>query len=94
MNKSELMDIAYAFAQQRKERWIQKLKKGALHRQLGIPEDVKIPQALLDAIMRAEIGETITNPTDVGKKKIKVTRLLKRRVQTAMTLKKLRKRKK
>jgi len=76
--------------------WVTKvaaeIKKGALHRQLGIPEGVKIPVSLLEKIDRAEIGSTITNPTKVGKKRIKVTRLLKRRAVLALTFKRMHKR--
>ena len=78
------------------QKWIQKanLKKGALHRQLGIPQDEKIPVTLLKKIKKAKIGETITNPTKKGKRKIKVTPLLKRRANLALTLKELAKKKK
>ena len=78
------------------QKWIQKanLKKGALHRQLGIPQDEKIPVTLLKKIKKAKIGETITNPTKKGKRKIKVTQLLKRRANLALTLKELAKKKK
>ena len=77
-------------------RWIQKAikKPGALSRQLGIPEEENIPVTLLKKIRDAEIGETITNPTKKGKRKIKVTALLKKRAVLALTLKKLAKRKK
>jgi len=36
------------------EKWIQKadIKKGALHRQLGIPEDKKIPVSLLQRLAK------------------------------------------
>jgi len=80
----------------RKKRWIQKAikKPGALSKQLGIPEEEDIPVSLLKKIKNAEIGEVITNPTKKGKKKIKVTRKLKKRAVLALTLKKLSKRKK
>jgi len=61
-----------------------RIKKGALHRQLGIPQGVRIPTRLLVAIKNAEIGETITNPTSMGKRRIKVTKLLKKRVVFAL----------
>ena len=70
----------------RKKKWIPKLKKGALHRQLGIPQKVKIPITLLRKIKKAKIGSKIKNPTKVGKKVIKVTRLLKQRAVCAFTL--------
>lgn len=73
--------------------WIQKTKlnKGALHRQLGIQEDEVIPMSLLDAIVGAKAGETISNPTEIGHGRIKVTRLLERRAILARNLKNLKK---
>lgn len=70
------------------------LKKGALSRQLGIPEKKNIPKSLLNKIVKAKAGQTITNPTKTGKRRIKVTRLLERRAIFARTLKKLPRRKK
>ena len=72
-------------------KWIQKihLKKGALHSQLGIDKEKKIPVALLNKIVAAKAGDTITNPTKVGKKKIKVTRLVERRAILARNLKRI-----
>ena len=74
-------------------KWIQKIhiKKGALHRQLGIPKDRKIPLALLNKIISAEAGQTIKNPASVGKKKIKVTRQIERRAILARNLKNIKK---
>ncbi len=74
--------------------WIQRAikKPGALSRQLGIPVEKNIPKKLLLKIKRAKVGTTIRNPTKVGKRRIKVTRLLKRRAVLALTLKKLAKR--
>lgn len=66
-----------------------KMKKGALSKQLGIPEEDNIPITLLNKIIKAKVGDTITNPTKVGKKKIKVTRLLERRAILAKNLKQL-----
>ena len=73
-------------------KWIQKtgLKKGALSRQLGIPERENIPITLLEKIRKAPIGSTIRNPTKRGKRLIKVTRLLKKRAVLALTLKRIR----
>lgn len=75
-------------------RWIQRtgLKKGALSRQLGIPEEENIPITLLEKIRRAEIDTVIRNPTKTGKRRIKVTRKLKRRAVLALTLKRIRRR--
>jgi len=78
------------------KKWIQKIKmkRGSLHRQLGIEEGRNIPVRLLIAIKKARIGEKIKNPTKTGKKVIKVTTKLKRRVILALTLRKLAKRRK
>ena len=74
-----------------KNKFIQKAikKKGALSRQLGIPEKKNIPMSLLNKVIRAKAGQTITNPTATGKRRIKVTRLLERRAILARTLKRL-----
>ena len=71
------------------KKWIQKakIKKGTLSRQLDIPEEDDIPITLLRAIRDADIGDTIKNPTKMGKQTIKVTRLLKKRAVLAITLK-------
>ena len=71
-------------------KWIQKAhpKKGhLLHKQLGIPIDENIPFTLLNEIIIAKAGQTITNPTKVGKKRIKVTRLLEHRAIFARNVK-------
>ncbi|HEX9740620.1 MAG TPA: hypothetical protein VGA29_07580 [Ignavibacteriaceae bacterium] len=65
-------------------------KPGSLSRQLGIPVKEKIPISLLDKIIHARAGQIITNPTKMGKKRVKVTKLLERRAILARTLKKLR----
>lgn len=77
-------------------KWIQKihLKKGALHKELGISEDEKIPISLLNKIISVKPGDTITNPTSVGRKKIKVTKRLEKRANLAKNLKKISKKKK
>lgn len=82
----------------RRKLWIPRkktdgLKKGALSRQLGIPEEKNIPMTLLNKIARTKIGETISNPTKTGRRRIKVTNLLKKRAVLARTLKRLHKRK-
>lgn len=71
------------------DKWIQKihLKKGTLHKQLGVSLDKKIPISLLNKIVSAKAGDTITNPTSLGKKRIKVTRVLERRAILARNLK-------
>lgn len=71
-----------------KNRWIQNvnLKKGALSRQLGIPEKDNIPTRLLLKIKSTPLGKTIKNPTMKGKRLIPVTRLLKERVDFALNV--------
>ena len=75
-------------------KWIQKihLKKGVLHKQLGIPQNEKIPVSLLNKIISAKPGDTIKNPTSKGRKRIKVTRVLERRAILAKNLKEIKKR--
>lgn len=74
-------------------KWIQKAIKrpGTLHNNLDIPKDKKIPMVLLNKIVSAKAGDTITNPTSVGKKKIKVTRRLERKAILARNLKRMKK---
>ena len=76
------------------KKWIHKAvkKPGSLSRQLNIPEEQNIPKSLLQRIKSAKIGKTIKNPTKKGKRRIKVTRLLKKRAVLALTLKRVGKR--
>ena len=69
-------------------------KKGGLSRQLGIPEKDNIPVTLLRKVKTAPIGSTVSNPTKTGRRKIKVTKKLKKRATLALTLKRLRRKKK
>ena len=75
------------------KKWISKvhMKKGALSRQLGIPLEKNIPFSLLNKIISAKSGDIITNPTSIGKRKIKVTRLLEERAILARNLKRMKK---
>lgn len=70
-------------------KWIQKIgiKKGALSKQLGIPQEKNIPMTLLKKIQSAKAGQTIKNPTMSGYKTIKVTPKLERRAILAIKLK-------
>jgi len=72
-----------------KKKWIQKAvnKPGTLHKQLEIPKNKKIPMSLLNKIIKAKAGDIIINPTKIGKRKIKVTRLLEERAILARNLK-------
>jgi len=65
------------------------IKKGALSRQLGIPIEEDIPMTLLNKIIAAKAGQTITNPTKMGSRRILVTRLLERRSILARNLKRI-----
>ena len=74
----------------KKKDWIQKakIKKGALHSQLGVSGGKDIPVTLLRKIKRTPTGKIVINPTKTGKKRIKVTTLLKRRVNFALNVRK------
>lgn len=71
--------------------WIRTAVKnpGALHRQLGVDSDERIPVTFMRSIRGAKIGETVKNPTEIGVRKIRVTPTLKRRVVLALTLREL-----
>lgn len=66
-----------------------KPKKGALHKMLGIPLDQKIPFTLLEEIRVTEIGKRAHNPTQIGHKIIKVTKLLKARAVRGLNWKRV-----
>lgn len=55
-----------------------RMEKGGFHRSLGIPQGVRIPKSLVQRILKAEVGDVVTNPTSIGKKRIKVTTKVKR----------------
>lgn len=65
-------------------------KPGALHRQLGIQQDTKIPKTLLTTILDADTGDVIKNPTKVGRPRYRVTTLMQRRVNPVLTARKFR----
>jgi hypothetical protein len=80
------------------KKWIQKAlrkhRKGALSKQLGIPEEDNIPFNLLTEIQNKPVGEYVTVPPSGIRyypMKIKVTRLLKKRANLALNLKRLNK---
>lgn len=66
-----------------------KIKKGALHKQLGIPEDQPIPMALLNKILSSAVGDVVEYTVNGEKRRIKVTPLLLKRASLAKTLKRL-----
>ena len=59
-----------------------RFKKGALHRQLKIPEDQDILKQLLRKLKKAEVGDSVV----YKKKNYNVTTLMKRRVNFAFVL--------
>ncbi|MGD0071405.1 MAG: hypothetical protein ABSB71_08015 [Candidatus Bathyarchaeia archaeon] len=67
-------------------KWIQKAsnprKKGALHKQLGISLDKKIPKATLHKIVKAKVGSKVHGKT--------VTTTMKRRALFAINAQKRR----
>jgi hypothetical protein len=65
-------------------------KPGALHHQLGIPKEKRIPTTLLKEIMTAEPGKVIKNPTRTGKKRYRVTPLLRKRANPVLTARRFR----
>lgn len=64
-----------------------KIKKGALSKQVEIPEKKDIPLTLLRKIVKTKTNEKLKNPTKSGKKRMKATRLLKKRAQFALNMK-------
>ena len=94
MNKTKkLLKIADNIAKNKKY-WIQsamkKHKPGSLSRQLEVPIKDNIPFTLLEKIRAAQIGTTVKNPAKTGKRRIKVTKLLKQRAVLALNLKRIR----
>jgi hypothetical protein len=80
----------------KKKKWIQQAmkgkKKGALSRQLGIPEEKNIPTSLLIHIKNSNVGDKlyIRNYSYDTKEKgyITITKLLKQRAQFAYNIRK------
>ena len=63
------------------------MKKDALRDQLKVPEGRDISMALLNRIIKAEVGDMLMNP--YTRKDMKVTGLLKKRATLGRTLKRL-----
>lgn len=59
-----------------------RFKKGALHKQLKVPEDQNIPKGLMSKLKKAEVGDIVK----FKGKSYKVTLLMKRRVNFAFVL--------
>jgi hypothetical protein len=74
----------------KQQKWIkgvvQPHEKGRFHRQLGIPVKQRIPKTLVKKLVRTPIGNTVRNPTKTGKRRIKVTRLVKQRANFALNV--------
>jgi len=70
---------------QEKKEWIQdtKMKKGALHKQLGYDEDEKIPAGIIKKIVDGEVGSKVT----IKGEEHTITALMKKRANMAKTLK-------
>ena len=66
------------------------LRKGRLHMQLGISVKRKIPRLLLRKIVKTGVGVVIRNPTVTGRRRIRVTSLLRKRAFLALRLKNFR----
>ena len=66
-----------------------KLKKGALSKMLKIPEDKKIPFYLLNSIVKSNKGDIVKYKN----RDIKVTELMKKRSNLAISLKRMNKKK-
>ncbi len=64
-------------------------KVGSLRRMLGIPAAETIPFTWLEVIRNTEIGRRAKNPTKVGFKSVRVTRLLKQRAVAGLNLKRI-----
>ena len=73
--------------------WIREvgMKKGALSKQLGIKQEKNIPMPLLNKIIKAQPGQRISNPYNIGKREYIVTRKMERRAIMAKNLKNLKK---
>jgi hypothetical protein len=70
------------------KRWLQKIKMkpGALRNQLNVSKGETIKKTTLDEIIKTPIGKVAHNPTETGKKRIHVTRLVKQRANLARNL--------
>lgn len=74
-----------AESMQEKKEWIQdtKMKKGALHKQLGYEEDETIPAGVIKKIVDAEVGSKVK----IKGEEHTITALMKKRANMAKTLK-------
>lgn len=74
----------------RRKLWIKRVvkpeEKGLFHKQLGVPVKQRIPKTLVKEIVETPIGKKVRNPTKIGKKSMKVTRLMKQRAVFALNV--------
>ena len=68
-------------------------RRGELGKQIGIAKKDNIPVTLLNKIIASKPGETISNPTKIGKRRIRITRLMERRAILARNLRRSSRRK-
>lgn len=65
------------------ENWVKKMfkthKEGSGHRTFGVKKGEKLPRTFLQKVVDTPIGKVAHNPTQTGKRSIKVTRLVKSR---------------
>jgi hypothetical protein len=54
-------------------------KPGSTHRMFGVPKGQKLPRTFLQEVVDTPIGKVAHNPTQTGKRTIKVTMLAKKR---------------
>lgn len=89
MEEEELHNICMETGKNQisEKKWIQetKMKKGALHKQLGYGEDETIPAGILKKISDAEVGSKVK----IKGEEHTITALMKKRANLAKTLKKL-----
>lgn len=80
------MSESFYLNEKRKE-WIKetKMKKGALHKQLGYKEDENIPDGIIKKIVDSEVGSKLK----IKGEEETITALMKKRANLAKTLKKL-----
>lgn len=80
MKHKHIKTIAEFVAEKKEQADLSNIKKGALHKQLGYPEDETIPVKELNKIVKAELDSTVK----INGKEHKVTALLKKRANFAL----------
>ncbi len=80
MKHKHVKSIAEFIAEKKELADLSKIKKGALHKQLGYPEGEVIPVKELNKIIKAELDSTVK----INGKEHKVTELLKKRANFAV----------